>query len=492
MKKLAFIIFSVLLTVSLFTAAAHADADQLALRLKELGMFRGVGENADGTAVFDLKRAPTRAEALVMLVRALGKENAALKCKKSHPFTDVPDWADGYVSYAWDNKLTSGISETLFAPDAPVSAAMYMTFMLRALGYADTGLDDEFKYENGDFYWERPWALAAWCGILPPLTDINDFTRADVVNITCAAFYAKLKGADKFLYERLIAEGAFTDKQFRAAFSGAALSDYEKTEKMVSEYIRSNEHFKAKKNVAPYEIHHIFDIADDGALIKADALVCLAEVSIDGENVKYYGVYTMRLWHMEFDAATLECKSCLTSLDLYNQRRPAEELFSKKTVEGEGMFYSGIIGVGKLEAGLQTAGGRLAYSPLTYDEIMENNYYSNPFFAPVRTIETDACTILSWTYGGTMHGPYGNLDLIYKPGAAMGEGTIVSLPLPWANLMGTTAIAENLTLSDDKRTLYYSFYFDEPMLEGDTVCQEGGTFSYTVDLATGEARLEIK
>ena len=33
-----------------------------------------------------------------MLIRALGEEPQAKAAGKTHPFTDVPAWADGYVS----------------------------------------------------------------------------------------------------------------------------------------------------------------------------------------------------------------------------------------------------------------------------------------------------------------------------------------------------------------------------------------------------------
>jgi len=82
--------------------------EKLANDLKQLGLFVGVSEYD-----FDLKRAPTRLESLAMLVRLLGKEDEAKNSNCSHPFTDVPSWADGYVGYAYENGLTKGVSGTL-------------------------------------------------------------------------------------------------------------------------------------------------------------------------------------------------------------------------------------------------------------------------------------------------------------------------------------------------------------------------------------------
>ena len=48
------------------------SAEEIAGELKTLGLFRGVSDTD-----FDLDRAPTRVEAVVMLVRLLGAETAA-------------------------------------------------------------------------------------------------------------------------------------------------------------------------------------------------------------------------------------------------------------------------------------------------------------------------------------------------------------------------------------------------------------------------------
>ena len=83
----------------------------------------------------------------------------AQESAKTHPFSDVPDWADGYVSYAYTAGLTKGVSEDRFGAADTASAEMYLTFMLRALGYTEG--------DSGDFSWDAHWTLAEECGILP-------------------------------------------------------------------------------------------------------------------------------------------------------------------------------------------------------------------------------------------------------------------------------------------------------------------------------------
>ena len=127
MKKLLYFVLLLSIILSFATGVAARDytyEQTLAVELKELGVFRGVAEND-----FALDRAPTRVEALVMLIRALGKEKAATEGAWTHPFTDVPQWADAYVGYAYVSGLTNGSSATQFGT-GDASAAMYLTFML--------------------------------------------------------------------------------------------------------------------------------------------------------------------------------------------------------------------------------------------------------------------------------------------------------------------------------------------------------------------------
>jgi hypothetical protein len=176
-----------------FTAETAA-----AERLKALGLFRGVGTNPDGSTDFDLARTPTRTEALVMLIRLLGKDNEAVSGNWTHPFTDVPEWADKYVGYAFENKLTNGSSATTFGTGT-ASCQMYLTFVLRALGYSDTG--------GADFTWDKSEVLALSVGILPEGIHAENFLRADVVLISEAALSAKLKNSGDTLLDTLKTAG---------------------------------------------------------------------------------------------------------------------------------------------------------------------------------------------------------------------------------------------------------------------------------------------
>lgn len=188
-------------------AANITEAETQASALKQLRLFKGVS----GTD-FDLDRAPTRTEALVMLIRVLGKESEAINGDWPHPFTDVSSWADKYIGYAYKNGLTSGISDTEFGT-GDANSDMYLSFVLRALGYDDSA---------GDFAWNEPDALAKSSGILIDSVDTADFMRADVVHVSWAALEAKLKDGSQTLSEKLIDTGVFADEEYKAAKQVAA------------------------------------------------------------------------------------------------------------------------------------------------------------------------------------------------------------------------------------------------------------------------------
>ncbi len=204
MKKVLAILLSVLMLLSSVSVLAYdkAEAQLKADTLNVLGLFKGTDNG------YELERPLTRLEALIMLIRLSGNEMNALYPEEAfeHPFTDAPTWegAESYIAYGYANKITSGISETEFAPDTEASLQMYITFVLRALGYPDT--------EEGSV-WERWETLGTQAGIISAATDKTSFLRGDAAIISRAALDAKLFGTEKTLKEKLVEDGvinAFT------------------------------------------------------------------------------------------------------------------------------------------------------------------------------------------------------------------------------------------------------------------------------------------
>ena len=174
MKRiLSFILIAVLLFALLAApASANAVSDlDAAETLSALGLLKGTGNG------FELERSATRAEAVAMLLRLLGKEQDALAERVDCPFDDG-GWAAPLVAYAWKYGLILGQSETHFGSDEPVSARDWLTMLLRVLGYNDV---------IGEFTWAESIAFADSIGLTHgEYTATGEFLRGDVVNISDA------------------------------------------------------------------------------------------------------------------------------------------------------------------------------------------------------------------------------------------------------------------------------------------------------------------
>lgn len=210
MKKAISLLMMLALLAALVPAAyaAENESADAAETLYALGLFKGKGANADGTPIYALEDAPTRMEAITMLVRLLGKEEEALAGSWDMPFTDVDDWAKPYVGYAYANGLTKGTGDTTFGGTAHVTASQYLTFVLRALGYDS----------STDFEWNAAWKLTDQLEITHgEYSAENDsgFLRGDVATVSVSALQAAQKDSEKTLAQKLITDGVFTEEQYQ-------------------------------------------------------------------------------------------------------------------------------------------------------------------------------------------------------------------------------------------------------------------------------------
>ena len=188
-------------------SAARPTAGGAADALYALGLVGGYGKNADGSVNFALGEKLTRAQAFVLVVRFVGAEKDATSSVQSHPFTDVPAWANPYIGYVYANGITKGVSETRFDPDTPVSEAAFLTIMLRVLGYNDGA---------GDFKWDDPYTLAQSVDIVDAKADT--FNRGGAFVICYRALTATVKSGNR-IAEQLIAKGVFTKEAYDKAMN---------------------------------------------------------------------------------------------------------------------------------------------------------------------------------------------------------------------------------------------------------------------------------
>ena len=174
---------------------AYADA------LRLLGLFQGSDRG------YELERCPSRVEALVMLIRLLGEETAALAGDAVTPFKDLNIWEQGknYVAYGYRMRYTNGMSATTFGPTLNGTLEQYLTFVLRALGYQD----------GVDFVWDTSSRdLARALGLLTAdeLTAIqrDGFKRDHVALISVRALDCPLKDGSGTLADRLVNAGVLS------------------------------------------------------------------------------------------------------------------------------------------------------------------------------------------------------------------------------------------------------------------------------------------
>lgn len=187
-------LMGLMVAVMLCTFAFAANYTHCADYLNELGMLQG------GTSGYELDREPTRAEAATMLVRLLGKEEEALATTYAAPFTDVPEWAQPYVGWLYNNGMTTGVTATTYEPSITCTAQMYATFCMRALGY----------YESmGDFTYDQALNFAYEKGVVNDENcRVDNFLRDDLVAISYTVLSTPTKYGAASLLQELCDAGA--------------------------------------------------------------------------------------------------------------------------------------------------------------------------------------------------------------------------------------------------------------------------------------------
>lgn len=183
------------------------DTEAQAQMLYDLGLFKGTDKG------FALEKSMTRAEASVMLTRLLGAEKTALAGNWKHPFTDVPQWADKYVGWLYQNGLTKGVSATLYGSQRNVTCDQYCIFLTRAHLDADSYQGTAFV-DNDEVR----------------QTDEEGFIRGDAVSLSARLLgtnYAKNGDeSDRSVAKKLIDDGVFTEEQFKNAAWDVLPRDY--------------------------------------------------------------------------------------------------------------------------------------------------------------------------------------------------------------------------------------------------------------------------
>ena len=199
------VVLILLLSVAAVPAAAYTDRQlNTADALYHVGLFLGTGNT------YALDENLTRDQGIVLLIRMLGKEQAALHGNWKHPFKDVADWVSPYVGYAYEHNITNGTGAATFSGSAVMTDQMFLTLGLRAIGYSDTAEKSDFSY--GDV-----WSFAKKVGLIDSTRADNSFTRGETVEVFWRLLHLPLKGSSVTLAENLIRQGVFARTDWEKA-----------------------------------------------------------------------------------------------------------------------------------------------------------------------------------------------------------------------------------------------------------------------------------
>jgi len=180
---------------------SEADA---AMRLYYLGMLTGSGTGLDGSIEFNLARGLNRVEAAVFAVRLMGAEEEAFSGEYTHPFTDVPAWADEYVGYVFSCGLLDDLAENneemLFEPMTGETTERFSSYMLYALGY---------RMADGDYMLPMAAEYARNIGICVTSPEAP-MTRGDAVIAMYNTLRTTCRSSDRVCSDVLVEKGAIS------------------------------------------------------------------------------------------------------------------------------------------------------------------------------------------------------------------------------------------------------------------------------------------
>ena len=193
----------------IFTKDINNWAEDQAVMLSKLGIFIG------SDIGFELYRPLTRAEAGILLVRAMGMEKESLVQSNEHPFTDVPWWADKQIGWLYQNNITAGVGGGLYGSEQSVDYWQFATFLSRACSGEDDFVAAGVGYALEQSLCEGNSSMS---GAVPP----SGFDRCDAVGLLTRFLgcnYTVNKQESLTVAQHLVRKGVFSAEQLAAAGS---------------------------------------------------------------------------------------------------------------------------------------------------------------------------------------------------------------------------------------------------------------------------------
>ena len=155
--------------------------------MKQNGITNGVSRTE-----FAPDRNITRGELAALMYRANGNPDPGA----DHPFTDIArSWQDAPVAWMFNNGITTGVSDTEFAPDRPVTRGELAAFWWRMAGFPDVATAHGFV--DVVAAWQQ--AAVRWLKSTGITTGVSDTEFAPGRNVTRGEVAAFL-----FRYDQIV------------------------------------------------------------------------------------------------------------------------------------------------------------------------------------------------------------------------------------------------------------------------------------------------
>ena len=211
LRALAFALCLLLVLPAAAASNRNLSTQEKAEALYALGLFQGKGTLEDGSPDFALADEATRNEAATMLIRLLGQEAkakaqyqaGALEC----PFSDVPNWAKGNVTWLYENSYVNGATADTYNGAGTITAQQFVALLLRSLGYSET---------LGDFSYSGALDFAREKGLLDAAQSSRysqSFVRGDMVELCYTTLYLPMRDSGRTLYQQLELQGVFSRRE---------------------------------------------------------------------------------------------------------------------------------------------------------------------------------------------------------------------------------------------------------------------------------------
>ena len=296
---------------------------QAAEALHSIGLVMGYGNGADGKPVFGLDESMNRVFGAVMFLRLVGEYDAAEASAYDQPFSDVPVWADKYIAYAYAKGYTSGVSASRFDPEGEMTATMFLSLALKALGY-EMGVD---------FQWDSAWTLTDKLGVTNGKFNAanNSLTRGDMMLISLMTLEQFFKGSPRTLIESLTDAGvvpwnaaktiaeevrSITGSGFMPTVRAGTLvvGDYGIGGNFLNDFTFTNGDLSIQTLICGY--YETYSQTADGRIMLNPAVVSNVQTSVDSAGNKTY-TFTIHNDLKWSDGSALTAEDYVASVLLY-------------------------------------------------------------------------------------------------------------------------------------------------------------------------------